>query len=60
MQQYNKRVEWKFDDTTFDNNTPLWAVKLFVNGERWGNGRGGSKAAAKNEAAKQGLRRMRR
>jgi len=58
LQQGNRRVEWKFDDTVIENNVPLWTVKLVVDGDRWGYGRGSTKRAAKNEAAKQGLKRM--
>ena len=59
LQQCNRRVEWKFDDTVIENNVPLWTVKLVVDGDRWGYGRGSTKKAAQNEAAKQGLKRMR-
>jgi len=58
LQPYNKRIEWIFDDTIIENSVPLWTVKLVVDGDRWGYGRGNSKKAAKNEAAKQGLTRM--
>ena len=58
LRPYNKRVEWKFDETVIENNIPLWVVKLFVDGDRWGRGSGSSKREARNEAAKQGLERM--
>ncbi|TFK43849.1 ribonuclease III domain-containing protein [Crucibulum laeve] len=38
--------------------TPVWYVKIQVDGEIYGLGRGGTKKAARNEAAKQGLGRM--
>ena len=59
LQQYNRRVEWKFDDTVIENNVPLWTVKLVVDDDHWGYGRGSTKKAAQNEAAEQGLKRMR-
>ena len=59
LQPYYKRIEWKFDDTVIENNIPLWVVKLFVDGDRWGRGSGSSKREAKNEAARQGLVRAR-
>jgi ribonuclease-3 len=58
LQPSNKRIEWIFDETVIENNVPLWTVKLFVDGDRWGYGRGSSKKVAKNEAAKQGLTRL--
>lgn len=38
--------------------TPMWYVKATVDGEVYGCGRGNSKKAARNEAAKEGLRRL--
>jgi len=35
--------------------TPVWYVKVLVNGEFYGRGRGNTKKAARNEAAKEGL-----
>jgi ribonuclease III len=60
LQQQNKSIEWVFDDTTTDSTkaTPYWAAKALVDGVSWGQGRGNTKRAAKNEAAKQGLRHM--
>ena len=55
LQQYNRRVEWKLDDTVIENDVVLWDVKLVVDGDHWGNGRGNTKKAAKNEASKHGL-----
>ncbi|KAF5320911.1 hypothetical protein D9619_000729 [Psilocybe cf. subviscida] len=36
--------------------TPVWYVKVMVDGEYYGRGRGISKKAARNEAAKEGLK----
>ncbi|PPQ67577.1 hypothetical protein CVT25_012071, partial [Psilocybe cyanescens] len=36
--------------------TPVWYVKVMVDGEFYGRGRGNTKKAARNEAAKEGLR----
>jgi ribonuclease-3 len=60
LQQHSKPVEWVFDDTVPDstNATPFWVAKALVDGDCWGTGHGNNKKAAKNEAAKQGLRRM--
>ncbi|KAJ7771067.1 ribonuclease III domain-containing protein [Mycena maculata] len=38
--------------------TPVWAVQVYVDGEVFGRGRGNTKKAARNEAAKQGLTRL--
>ncbi|KAI9467132.1 ribonuclease III [Lactarius psammicola] len=60
LQQQNKAIEWVFDDTITESNraTPVWAAKALIDGICWGYGRGNTKKAAKNEAAKQGLRHM--
>jgi ribonuclease-3 len=60
LQQLNKSIEWVFDDTVTESNraTPVWAARALIDGAYWGYGRGNTKKAAKNEAAKQGLRRM--
>ena len=59
VQQQSKSIEWIFDTTTESNSaTPVWAVKVLVDGACWGYGRGNTKKVAKNEAAKQGLRYM--
>jgi ribonuclease-3 len=60
LQQHNKPVEWVFDDTITESTkaTPFWAARALVDGDCWGIGRGNTKKAAKNEAAKQGLKRM--
>jgi hypothetical protein len=38
--------------------TPIWSVQVVVDGEVFGRGKGNTKKAARNEAAKQGLARM--
>lgn len=38
--------------------TPIWTVRVEVDGEVYGRGRGNTKKAARNEAAKEGLVRM--
>jgi ribonuclease-3 len=38
--------------------TPVWYVKVMVDGEFYGKGRGSNKKAARNEAAKVGLEKM--
>jgi ribonuclease III len=60
LQQHSKPIEWVFDDTVTEstNATPYWVAKAMVDGQCWGVGHGNNKKAAKNEAAKQGLRRM--
>jgi ribonuclease-3 len=60
LQQQNKSIEWVFDDTVTESNraTPVWAARALIDGICWGYGRGNTKKSAKNEAAKQGLRRM--
>jgi len=60
LQQDNKPIEWVFDGTITESTsaTPCWVAKAIVDGECWGTGRGNNKKAAKNEAAKQGLRHM--
>jgi ribonuclease III len=35
--------------------TPVWMVRVLVDGEYFGKGKGGTKKAARNEAAKEGL-----
>jgi ribonuclease-3 len=41
-----------------NKSTPVWAVQVLVDGQVWGKGKGNTKKAARNEAAKQGLVRM--
>ncbi|KAF9450944.1 ribonuclease III [Macrolepiota fuliginosa MF-IS2] len=74
LQKGNKQVEWRFSDgrdiedkekegqdsvvVNGKKTTPVWYAKVFVNDEVYGQGKGTTKQAAKNEAAKQGLDRM--
>ena len=52
----DKRVEEPARKGT--NATPVWYVKVMVDGEFHGRGRGNTKKAARNEAAKTGLKMM--
>jgi len=38
--------------------TPVWFVRVLVDGEFYGMGKGNTKKAARNEAAKEGLEKM--
>ena len=60
LQQNNKTVEWVYTDSAGEGSktTPIWVVRAMVDGECLGRGRGSTKKAAKNEAAKQGLKAM--
>ncbi|KAL0070093.1 hypothetical protein AAF712_002580 [Marasmius tenuissimus] len=40
------------------NMTPVWIVKAMINGECYGEGKGATKKAAKNNAAKMGLQKL--
>ncbi|KZP13450.1 ribonuclease III [Athelia psychrophila] len=58
IQKADKAVEWVYSggaDGEGKKNTPIWAVKVLVDGECLGQGKGLSKKGARNEAAKQGL-----
>ncbi|KAJ6451950.1 ribonuclease III domain-containing protein [Mycena sanguinolenta] len=70
-QKRDARVEWKYsDDQPFgpidganeieggSKSTPVWSVQVLVDGEVYGCGRGNTKKAARDGAAKQGLVRM--
>ncbi|KAK7062186.1 Phosphoadenosine phosphosulfate reductase [Favolaschia claudopus] len=41
-----------------NKSTPVWSAQVLVDGEVYGRGRGNTKKAAKNEAAKHGLARL--
>jgi ribonuclease-3 len=73
LQKYNRSVEWIYSDplkvddsdqnvspemTKGMKTTPVWCVKVMVDGEDYGKGRGSNKKAARNEAAKVGLEKM--
>jgi len=73
LQKSNRLVEWIYSDPLKDDSldlnvspeitkgmktTPVWYVKVMVDGEFYGKGRGSNKKAARNEAAKVGLEKM--
>jgi len=60
LQQQSKPIEWVYTDSVGEGTrtTPIWVVRAMVQGECFGRGRGSTKKAAKNEAAKQGLEKM--
>ena len=53
-------VEWVYSDSAGEGTrtTPIWIVRAMVDEQCFGRGRGNTKKAAKNEAAKEGLRMM--
>ncbi|KAI6024455.1 ribonuclease III domain-containing protein [Pisolithus marmoratus] len=53
-------VEWVYTNGGGDGTvtTPIWSVKAEVNGEVYGTGKGRTKKSARNEAAKEGLKRL--
>ncbi|KAI9000761.1 ribonuclease III domain-containing protein [Trametes punicea] len=57
LQQQCKNVEWVYSDSAGEGTktTPIWVVRAMVEGECLGRGRGSTKKAARNEAAKEGL-----
>ena len=60
LQQTNKVVEWQYCDSVGQGTktTPIWVVQAIVDRKCLGRGRGSTKKAAKNEAAKEGLSAM--
>jgi len=60
LQQESKPIEWVYSDSTGEGTktTPVWVVRAMVDGKCVGRGRGNTKKAAKNEAAKEGLVKM--
>ncbi|KZT71545.1 ribonuclease III [Daedalea quercina L-15889] len=60
LQQQAKSIEWVFSDSVGQGTrtTPIWVVRAMVDERCIGSGRGSTKKAAKNEAAKEGLRNM--
>ncbi len=60
LQQRCKPIEWVYADSAGEGSktTPIWVVRAMVEGECLGRGRGSTKKAAKNEAAKEGLKNM--
>ena len=57
MQQQGKCVEWVYLESEGEGTktTPIWVVRAMCEGECLGRGRGSTKKAARNEAAKEGL-----
>ncbi|PSR81027.1 hypothetical protein PHLCEN_2v6558 [Hermanssonia centrifuga] len=60
MQQNSKVIEWEYSDSAGagTKTTPMWVVRAVVGGECLGRGRGSTKKAARNEAAKEGLKNL--
>ena len=60
VQQRNLPVEWVYKDSAGEGTktTPIWVVRAMVDGKCLGRGRGSTKKAARNEAAKEGLQQM--
>lgn len=60
LQQESKPVEWVYTGSAGEGSktTPVWVVRAIVGGDCIGCGRGSTKKAAKNEAAKEGLVKM--
>ncbi|KAG0703866.1 ribonuclease III domain-containing protein [Suillus ampliporus] len=60
LQKANRVVEWIYADGTGEGTktTPIWIVRCEVDGEVYGRGQGGTKKSARNEAAKEGLKKM--
>ncbi|KAF8138747.1 ribonuclease III domain-containing protein [Boletus edulis] len=60
LQKAKREVEWVYDDCVAESTTttPIWAVRVEVDGEVIGRGKGGTRKAARNEAAKEGLAHM--
>lgn len=57
LQQQSKSIEWVYLDSVGEGTktTPIWVVRAMVEGQCLGRGRGSTKKAARNEAAKEGL-----
>lgn len=73
LQKANRQVEWIYSIRDPDSDdgeevdpemtkgiktTPVWYVKVVVDGEHFGKGKGNTKKAARNEAAKEGLKKL--
>lgn len=60
LAQQSRHIEWVYADSVGEGSktTPIWVVRAMVQGECLGKGRGSTKKAAKNEAAKEGLKNM--
>jgi len=57
IQKEGREIEWVYGDGVSEGatTTPIWTVRVEVDGEVFGHGKGGTKKAARNEAAKEGL-----
>ncbi|KAJ7755966.1 hypothetical protein B0H16DRAFT_1827977 [Mycena metata] len=61
LQKSDQHAEWVYSDhhpfSDMDGNksTPVWSVQVLVDGRVFGWGRGKTKKAARNQAAKEGL-----
>ncbi|KAI0068583.1 ribonuclease III [Artomyces pyxidatus] len=60
LQQAARPIEWVFSDSVGEGTkaTPVWVARAMIGGECYGSGRGNTKKAAKNEAAKLGLKKL--
>jgi ribonuclease III len=62
LQKDQRTVEWVYSGGPSGGKgaktTPVWAVRVLVDGEPFGHGSGNTKKAARNEAAKEGLDKM--
>jgi len=61
LQKSDRQVEWIYSEAGTGagaKTTPIWFVKVLVDGEFYGDGKGNTKKAARNEAAKVGLEKM--
>jgi len=60
LQQKSKSIEWIYSDSAGEGTktTPIWVVRAMVDGQCLGRGRGTTKKVAKNEAAKEGLKKL--
>jgi hypothetical protein len=59
LQKANRAVEWLYSDGASEGQasktTPVWAASVLIDGKFYGQGKGHTKKAARNEAAKEGL-----
>jgi ribonuclease-3 len=60
LQKTNRAVEWVYANSSGSGTktTPIWAASVLVDGEPLGDGKGYTKRAARNEAAKVGLKNL--
>ena len=62
LQRQQRVVEWVYaggpGEGKGTKTTPVWTVRVLVDGELYGRGRGITKRGARNEAAKEGLEKM--